>query len=118
MQNSQALADSKLSAEVVSTLAKPLAPEDVRAGNFVTLLHVTYELPSYLWSAESFQLPHDQPVRIQLIPEESGAPLKVDLSAFLLPLSKIRPASTKRSTYVNAASRGSTKTTPKSPGKP
>ena len=77
MQNSQALADSKLSAGVVSTLAKPLAPEDVCAGDYVTLLQVTYELPSYLWSAESFQLPHDQPVRIQLIPEESGAPLKV-----------------------------------------
>ena len=50
-------------------MARPLAPEDVRKGDFVGVLHVTYELPSFLWCAESFQIQHDEPVRLQLTPE-------------------------------------------------
>jgi hypothetical protein len=60
-----------------ASLAKPLAPEEVRVGDFVAVLHRTYELPSFLWNAESFQVPINEPVRIQLIPDGGGEPLKV-----------------------------------------
>ena len=58
-------------------MAKPLAPEDVRVGDFVAVLHKTYELPSFLWNAESFRVPLDEPVRLRLIPDGGGEPLKV-----------------------------------------
>ena len=77
MPKAKTLSESKHTARAQSTLAKPLAPEDVRKGDFVTLLHETCELPSFLWSADSFRLPCDQLVRIQLIPETSGIPLRV-----------------------------------------
>jgi hypothetical protein len=71
-----------LSAEVESegadaTLARPLAPEEVRAGDFVAVLHVTYELPSFYWCAESYRIPHNEPVRLQYLPDDAGTPLKV-----------------------------------------
>jgi hypothetical protein len=65
------------SAGASSTLAKPLAPEEVHPGDFVTVLYITYELPSFLWCADSFRIPHDEPVRLQFLPEDGGAPLKV-----------------------------------------
>ena len=67
----------KRSANTDSALAKPLAPEDVRCGDFVAVLHVTCEVPTYFWSGESFRLPHDELVRIQHIPDDAGIPLKV-----------------------------------------
>ena len=77
MRDSQLLAAAIRSAGAGATLAKPLAPEEVREGDFVAVLHEIYELPSYLWCAESFQMPLEQPVRIQLIPDDGGLPLKV-----------------------------------------
>jgi hypothetical protein len=60
-----------------STLAKALAPEEIRRGDFVTLLSVTYEVPSYFWDADASTLPRDEPVRIRFVPECGGVPLKV-----------------------------------------
>ena len=59
------------------TLAKALAPEDVRPGDFVALLHVIAELPSFLWCTETWALPVHEPVRIQFAPGGGGVPLKV-----------------------------------------
>jgi hypothetical protein len=42
-----------------ATLAKALAPEDIRPGDFVTPLFTITELPSFWWSGESWNLPHD-----------------------------------------------------------
>ena len=67
----------KQSANTDSALAKPLAPEDVRRGDFVALLHVTYEFPSFFWDCDAILLPHDQPMRMLLIPDNAGLPLKV-----------------------------------------
>lgn len=58
-------------------VARVLAPEELCIGDFVAMLHVTYELPSFYWCADSFRIPHDEPVRIQLIPDGGGLPLKV-----------------------------------------
>jgi hypothetical protein len=60
-----------------STLAKSLAPEEIRPGDFVAILHVVCELPSFLWCADASTLPLGEPVRVQFAPEHGGVPLKV-----------------------------------------
>jgi hypothetical protein len=64
-------------AAVEATLAKALAPEDIRPGDFVTPLFTITELPSFWWSGESWNLPHDQPVRIRLTYNCDGMPMRV-----------------------------------------
>jgi hypothetical protein len=66
-----------LAAAAEATLAKALAPEEVRPGDFVTPLFVIAEVPSYWWCADDWNLPRDQPVRIRLTATCEGAPLKV-----------------------------------------
>ncbi len=58
-------------------LAKALAPEEIRAGDFVTPLYVVAEVPSYWWCGESWELPRDEPVRIRFTPTTDGVPLRV-----------------------------------------
>jgi len=60
-----------------STLAKALAPEDIRRGDIVTPLDEIAELPSFFWCADATVLPYDQPVRIRFVPSGGGVPLKV-----------------------------------------
>ena len=60
-----------------SNVAKPLAPEEIRPGEFVALLHEICELPSFLWCNDSAVLPANEPVRMRLVPEFGGMPLKV-----------------------------------------
>jgi hypothetical protein len=60
-----------------ATLAKSLAPEDIRVGDFVTPLHMIAEVPSYYWFSECWNLPADQPVRIRFTCGSDGMPLKV-----------------------------------------
>lgn len=60
-----------------STVAKALAPEDIRLGDFVTILYAITELPSFLWCADAATLPLHEPIRYQFVPEKAGIPLKV-----------------------------------------
>ena len=60
-----------------ATLAKALAPEDIRRGDFVTPLYVIAEIPSFWWCCDAWTLPLDEPVRIRFTPTSDGAPLKV-----------------------------------------
>jgi hypothetical protein len=60
-----------------ATLAKALAPEEIRAGDFVTPLYVIAEVPSFWWCAESWNQPLDEPVRIRFRAPSEGAPFKV-----------------------------------------
>ena len=50
--------------------AKPLGGDDLRPKDFVAILRIGYELPSYLWTDQT-ALPPDQPVRLELIPDEA-----------------------------------------------
>jgi len=59
------------------TLAKALAPEEIRAGEYVALLNVVYELPSFFWCDDAALVPREQPVRILFTPEDGSVPLKV-----------------------------------------
>lgn len=63
--------------ETDSKMAKVLAPEDVRAGDYVAVLHVVYELPSFLWCGESSTVRLDEPVRVPFMPKQGGVPLRV-----------------------------------------
>lgn len=60
-----------------TTLAKALAPEDIHPGDYVGLLYVVYELPSFLWCTDATISPREELVRIQFVPEHGGVPLKV-----------------------------------------
>jgi hypothetical protein len=59
------------------TTAKVLAPEDVRAGDYVALLHVVHEIPSFLWCGETSAVRPDEPVRIPFVPTHGGVPYRV-----------------------------------------
>ncbi|MDB5335408.1 MAG: hypothetical protein JWN70_1027 [Planctomycetaceae bacterium] len=58
-------------------MAKVLAPEDVRAGDYVAVLHVVCELPSFLWCSDSSTVRLDEPVRVPFMPKQGGVPLRV-----------------------------------------
>jgi hypothetical protein len=59
------------------TVVKPLAPEEIRPGDYVAVMQVVYELPSFFWCADTLLIPHDKPVRLLFLPADGGAPLKV-----------------------------------------
>src|SRR5436305_1985225 len=60
-----------------TALARPLAPEDLRRGDFVGILHEVMELPSWFWSCDSHVLPPHEPVRVTYRSDHGGTPLKV-----------------------------------------
>jgi hypothetical protein len=54
-----------------------LAPEDVRAGDYVALLHVVHEVPSFWWCDAISTIRPDEPVRVPFVPKNGGVPLRV-----------------------------------------
>jgi hypothetical protein len=60
-----------------TALARPLAPEDLRCGDFVGILLEVAELPSWCWGCESHVLNPHEPVRITYRSDNGGTPLKV-----------------------------------------
>ncbi len=77
-------------AHAESTLAKSLAPEDVRVGDYVTPLHEIREWPAFFWFCDSSFEQHEELLRVRLLPENSGAPLKVE--SVCLPFVLVKPA--------------------------
>lgn len=69
--------DRQAADRTAGSLAKPLAPEDVRAGEFVAILDEICELPSYFWNDCGALAPRDQLVRIRHIPATEALPMKV-----------------------------------------
>ena len=58
-------------------MAKPLAPEEIRLGDFVSLLHIVYEVPSFFWCNDATTQPPEELVRLCCLPESAGVPLRV-----------------------------------------
>lgn len=54
-----------------------MAAEDLQLGDYVALLRIVCEVPSFLWRDEGHNLAPDEPVRIRMLPEDSGRPLLV-----------------------------------------
>jgi hypothetical protein len=71
-----------------STLAKALAPEEIRAGDFVAVLHEIVEWPSWFWCDDATLGPREEVVRMCVTPRDVAAPLEV--CAVCLPFVLIR----------------------------
>lgn len=59
-----------------TSLAKALAPEEIRRGDFVAPLYVITEWPSWYWDDDALQS-REEPVRVRITPREEAQPLKV-----------------------------------------
>lgn len=59
------------------TLAKSLAPEDVRVGDYVSPLHETYDYASFFWDCDDALDDRSQTVPIRFLASDSGTPLQV-----------------------------------------
>lgn len=77
--------------QLETTVAATVAGEDVACGDFVALLNVTYELPTYLWHGCDAPLSTEKLVRLTPMASESGKPLKV--IGICLPFLYVRSAS-------------------------
>lgn len=61
-----------------TTVASRVAGEDIRRGDYVTVLNEIVEFPSFLWNCSSSTLPADEPIRIRYMPtDDVGQPFKV-----------------------------------------
>ena len=68
---------AKIRCRASAKLARPLAPEEIRRGQFVTLFDEIWEVPSYFWPADTDTLAREQTVRVRTIPSTGGVPLRV-----------------------------------------
>lgn len=68
---------STSAAQLETTVAATVAGEDVNCGDFVAVLSVVYEVPSYMWDSCESVLPAQELVRLKMIPSDAGIPLKV-----------------------------------------
>lgn len=96
MTSSQHARSTSTNAAAAATLAKALAPEDIRPGDFVTPLNVVAEVPSFYWRTEGWSLPAEEPVRIRFTSPSDGLPLKV--KSLCLPFVLVKQASGERLT--------------------
>ena len=87
------MADSTSQVETtttVSALAKTLAPEDVRVGDYVSPLFETYDYPSFLWNHDEALSERSQTVCIEYLAIGRAEPLKV--LAICLPFVLVKSA--------------------------
>lgn len=71
-----------------ATLAHSLAPEDIRPGDHVAVLHEVWEYPSWYWCDDSSLADRAEVVRVCYTPREESAPLAV--RAVCLPFVLVR----------------------------
>jgi hypothetical protein len=58
-------------------VSKSLAAEDLRCGDFVSILSEVVEFPSFFWSCDPQLVPPNEPVRMHCNTSDCGQPLKV-----------------------------------------
>jgi hypothetical protein len=68
---------SMLSADFETGLAATVAPEDLRCGDFVAVLSVIHEYPSFFWCCDSEMLARKEPVRVQYTNANGATLLKI-----------------------------------------
>jgi hypothetical protein len=59
------------------TLAKTLAPEDVRPGDYVAVLSEEYEYAAFAWLCDHSLSSHNELIRVRFRPRETAGPLRV-----------------------------------------
>jgi hypothetical protein len=72
----------------LATLAQSLAPDDIRPGDHVAVLHEVWEYPSWFWCDDSALADRAEVVRVCYTPREDAAPLAV--RAVCLPFVLVR----------------------------
>lgn len=80
-----------------TTVALPIAGEDIQCGDYVTVLNEIIELPSFLWNCSGAALQADELVRTQIMPDDAGQPFKV--IAVCLPFVYTRPPQGQLTTF-------------------
>jgi len=60
-----------------TSLAASVAPEDLQCRDYVAVLNVIHEFPSFLWCCDATAVSPDQPVRVQCVAPDGGIPLRV-----------------------------------------
>lgn len=68
--------DTRLQENEGTSVAALVAPEDLRRGDFVTVLSEIVELPSFLW-CEMLATDRSELVRLRRLPTDDRAPMKV-----------------------------------------
>lgn len=69
--------NTEFSTDHETALAAMIAPEDLRSGDYVSLLNEVIEFPSWLWNCDTQLAPGSEIVRVQLRARDGGTPLKV-----------------------------------------
>jgi len=59
------------------SVAKPLAPEDIRCGDYLAVLDETYEYPSFYWDSDATLFPPHELIHLRFLPRDETHPLKV-----------------------------------------
>ncbi len=77
-------------AERDATLAKTLAPEDVRRGDYVAVLSEEFEYAKFAWSCDLPLADAEQIIRVRFRPRETTGPLRVIDAC--LPFVFVKPA--------------------------
>ena len=68
---------TRVADQLEPSAAATVAGEDLACGDYVSVLNETVDLPSYLWDGCGATLPPHELVRLNVIPDEAGRPLKV-----------------------------------------
>jgi hypothetical protein len=79
-----------------SELASYVAPEDLECGDYVAILSVLHEYPSFFWCCDVALSAREEPVRIQRMDVDDGTPLKI--KAICLPFVFAKDAAGKHRT--------------------
>jgi hypothetical protein len=82
--------ESVVSSNDELAVAASAAPEDLRCGDYVAVLSVIHEYPSFLWCCDAGLSARDEPVRVERRDTETGAALKI--KAICLPLVFVKDA--------------------------
>lgn len=77
MAHAQSKAKPTRKAAPEATLARTLAPEEIRPGDFVATLYEIVEFPPWMWCTDPTLTRRDETVRIRTTPREDSLPLKV-----------------------------------------
>jgi hypothetical protein len=78
MARAQSKSTARREAAPEATLAKSLAPEEIRPGDCVAVLHEIYEYPSWYWCSDPALANREETVRLRTIPRDEAVPLRVD----------------------------------------
>jgi hypothetical protein len=78
MARTQRKSSDRPPAALQATLAKSLAPEDIRAGDHVAVLQEIYEYPSWYWCDDAVLGDREEVVRIRYTPRDEALPLAVE----------------------------------------